>query len=229
LFIWPIIFVVLSLLIIYHFVVAICSKPHSWYAKEILLIGNNPIRWIGWAVIAGLVLPVLSGYVGGRNQNVIILISGLGVGEAILHLFAERALVQARRPLYKPDWMTVVVALVFGLALFAYLWAVLIRYYVRNKKDCAEDCKGRVPAWIATAFWTWFSVDIIIWILQIVLAAMPRACFYYYEIIFIILVWIAVLVFVIASIVGLSTNIKCTLQWLPFLKRCERCECNKKC
>lgn len=193
------------------------------------MIGNNPVRWLGYVLIAALIFPVIAVIIGLRNQYAILLLEAAVIGEAAFHLFAERTLVHARRPLYCPDWVMVVVAMVVGITAFILIWTALILAFIRQSNWCNKNCGSKAPTWVSVVFWTVFAVGVLYWVVLIVLAACPHSYFVWYEILFVVLGWIVILVFTIGTAVGLSFCTDRTRCWLPFLRRCEECVCPKKC
>lgn len=140
---WILLFFVWT--IVFHLLYAFNSHPGGWYYRFISE-GHNPVRWLEYAISAGIMTGIIGATAGVRDGNALFTLVLCIVGVMYQGAIIERQIIQ---PI--PDKQTIKYA--FGVA-----WLLLIGAWVpitytlfkviQDVRNSSEDYNKRVPAWI---------------------------------------------------------------------------------
>ena len=141
--VWILLFFLFT--IFFHLLYAFNSGPGKWYSTYISE-GHNPVRWLEYAISAGIMTGIIGATAGVRDGNALFALVLCIVGVMFQGAIIERQIIQ---PI--PDKQTIRYA--FGAA-----WTLLIGAWIpitytlfkviNDVRDSSDDYKNKVPSWI---------------------------------------------------------------------------------
>jgi hypothetical protein len=141
--VWILFFFVFT--IIFHLLYAANSAPGKWYSN-FLLEGHNPVRWLEYAISAGIMSGIIGATAGVREGNALWTIV-----LAIAAVMLQGAIVERQLILPIPDKTTVKYAFGTGWLLLLGAWVPITYSLVKTINDvrnASDDYKNAVPSWI---------------------------------------------------------------------------------
>ena len=140
---WLVLFFLFT--IFFHLLYAFNSAPGQWYARYVSE-GWNPVRWIEYAISAGIMTGIIGATANVREGSALYSIVLCIIGVMLQGLIVERQLI-----LPMPDKETVKYASRTGWLLLLGAW-VPISYslykVIQDIRNSSEDYKSKVPGWI---------------------------------------------------------------------------------
>jgi hypothetical protein len=141
--VWLLLFFVFTIL--FHLLYALYSGPGQWYSRYVNE-GWNPVRWIEYAISAGIMTGIIGATANVREGLALYSIVLCIVGVMFQGLIVERQLI-----LPFPDKDTVKYASRTGWLLLLGAW-VPISYslykVIQDIRNSSEDYANKVPSWI---------------------------------------------------------------------------------
>ena len=130
--------------IFFHLLYYSNSKPGQWYANFIKQ-GHNPVRWLEYAISAGIMSLIICLISGVREIN-----GTWAVVLSIASLMIQGAIVERQLILPTPDLITVKYATLAGWTLLLTAWTPIAFTLLNVIKDIRDNPQytNRVPAWI---------------------------------------------------------------------------------
>ncbi len=131
--------------VVFHIVYWRGSGPQGWYTKFIAE-GHNPVRWLEYAISAGIMTVVICCLANVREINAV-----WAVAISITSLMIQGAIVERQLILPQPDKATIKYATVAAWIILLTQW-VPITYSlftaIKDVRAINEDYRRRVPSWI---------------------------------------------------------------------------------
>ena len=141
--VWLILFFCFT--VFFHLLYASHSGPGQWYSNFINE-GHNPVRWLEYAISAGIMTGIIGATAGVRDGNALFAIVLCIVGVMFQGAIIERQIIQ---PI--PDKATIKYAFTTAWTLLIGAW-IPITYtlykVIQDIRNSSDDYKNRVPAWI---------------------------------------------------------------------------------
>jgi hypothetical protein len=131
--------------VLFHLLYYFNGGPGGWYSNFIKQ-GSNPVRYLEYAISAGIMTAIICCLSGVREVNGI-----WAVTLAISSLMFQGAIVEHQLTLSTPDRKTVLYATVCGWALLLTSWVPITFSLIKAIQDIrnvSEEYRARVPTWI---------------------------------------------------------------------------------
>jgi hypothetical protein len=131
--------------IFFHVLYASNSGPGQWYSRFIQE-GHNPVRWLEYAISAGIMTALIASTAGVREGAGLFTIVLCLVGTMIQGAIVERQLI-----LPMPDKPTIKYAFGTAWALLIGSWIPITFYLwsvISDIRNSSEEYRNRVPSWI---------------------------------------------------------------------------------
>jgi len=141
--VWILFFFVFT--IFFHLLYAANSAPGKWYFRY-LSEGHNPIRWLEYAISAGIMAGIIGATAGVREGNALWTIV-----LAIAAVMLQGAIVERQLISKPPDLQTIKLAFGTGWLLLLGAWVPITYSLVKTISDvrnASDDYANAVPSWI---------------------------------------------------------------------------------